>query len=128
VAGDKIKLEVPSTKRDGTDADIIDDLQRLGSEAQWVIDELGRLSADALRYRCQPLKDWPPSTEGEWKLVEITPYWVLGQLGLEDPELAGTTLAVEVFKIVRIVHDDVIREVLKEVRAKLESEDDDLGW
>lgn len=127
-AADTIEFEFASVNRDGSEADVVQDLRTLGNDANWVVDELRRLSAAGLRYRCQPLKAWPRSTEGEWVIVEIPPFWVLAQLGLRDPSFAGTSLAGDLFKIVRIVHRNDVREELDKVRASLEVEDQDLGW
>ena len=119
-----IIIEAVTRNRDGSDAVLVYDLSGLMKvDRDWLMNELHRLSDDAILYRCQRL-NWRPSAEGTWVLLKIAPYCLICQLELVNPELFGIGHGSGILKVVRLVHESFVAEVLAEQRVHDGEEDE----
>jgi hypothetical protein len=120
-----LNIEAVTSNRDGSESDLVRDLANLPyGRPDWLIDELRKMSDEAIFNRCIPLDFWPPSAEGKWVLLRIAPYVLLCQLLVVNAELYGLGLGQSILKVVRVVHDSAAGAMLDELRQQASDEEE----
>jgi hypothetical protein len=124
--GRQIRIEGVDRSADGSEAALMKDLSKLSkSDRGWLTFELSQMSDEAILHRSERLELWPASSEGVWVLLAIAPYLLVCQLKIANPELLRFGYGNGVLKVVRVVHERFVDEVLAQHASEANAEDED---